>query len=85
MSAKQALNDKVQGSVVAYLRLLITNLRKIYRVKFVSKSVNICQSYKQKRGCLVHFVRLSAVCWPGAQSARDNQAVACNFAKYSPI
>ena len=36
------------------------------------KSVNIWQSYKQERGCLVHFLRLLAVWWPGAQSARDN-------------
>jgi len=35
------------------------------------KSVNIWQSYKQKRDCLVHFLRLLAVC--------------CNYAKYSPI
>jgi len=34
MSAKRALNDKLQGSVAAYLIL---------------KSVNIWQSYKQKR------------------------------------
>ena len=33
------------------------------------KSVNIWQSYKQERGCLVHFLRLLAACWPGAQSA----------------
>jgi len=26
-----------------------------------------------------------AVFWPGVQSARDNHALACNFAKYSPI
>ena len=51
----------------------------------VFKSVNIWQSYKQERDCLVHFLRLLAVCWPGAQSAPDNHAVACNFAKYSPI
>jgi len=38
-----------------------------------------------KRDCLVHFLRLLAVWWPGAQSARDNQVLACNFAKYSPI
>ena len=40
------------------------------RVKNVFKSVNIWQSYKQLRDCLVHFLRLLAVCWPGAQSAR---------------
>jgi len=27
--------------------------------------------------------RLLAVWWPGAQSAQNNQLVACNFAKYS--
>ena len=35
--------------------------------------------------CLVHFLRLLAVCWPGTQSAWDNHALACNFAKYTPI
>ena len=38
--------------------------------KFFFKSVNIWQSYKQKRDCLVHFFRLLVVCWPGAQSVR---------------
>ena len=33
----------------------------------------------------MHFLRFLAVCWPGAQSAWDNHALACNFAKYSPI
>jgi len=32
------------------------------------KSVNIWQSYKQERDCLVHFLRLLALCWPSAQS-----------------
>ena len=40
---------------------------------------------EQKRDCLVHFLPLLAVCWPGSQSARDNHALACNFAKYSPV
>ena len=42
-------------------------------------------SYSKKRDCIVHFLRRLAVCWPGAQSARDNHGLACNFAKYSPI
>ena len=33
----------------------------------------------------MHFLRLLAVCWSGAQSTQDNHALACNFAKYSPI
>ena len=39
--------------------------------------MNIWQSYKQELDCLVHFLHLLAVCWPGAQSARDNHALAC--------
>jgi len=44
-------------------------------------------SYGQKGDCVVQFLRLLvlAVLWPGAQSARDNHLLACNFAKYSPI
>jgi len=60
---------------------LLLNLR----VKMFFKSVNIWQSYKQERDCFVHFLSLLAVCWPSAQSARDNHILACNFAKYSPI
>jgi len=76
MSAKQAINDKLQGSVAAHLRCggavnnqLKKGLLMSPRVKKKLKSVNIWQSYKQKRDCLVHFLRLLAVCWPGAQSA----------------
>ena len=89
MSAKQAINEKLQGSVATFLTCgvvvnnqikkgLLLNLR----VKFFFKSVNIWQSYRQERDCLVHFLRLFAVCSP---SARDNHVLACNFAKYSPI
>ena len=40
-------------------------------------------SYEQERDRFVHFLRLLAVCWPSAQSAADNRALAYNFAKYS--
>ena len=33
----------------------------------------------------MHFLRLLAVGWPGAQGARHNYVVACNFAKCLPI
>jgi len=49
------------------------------------KSVNIWQSYKQESDCLVHFLRLLVVCWPGAQCVQDDHAHANNFAKYSSI
>ena len=63
------------------MALLITKLRKVYCWVWewnFFKSVNIWQSYKQKRDCLVHFLRLLAVFWPGAQSARDNHVLASN-------
>ena len=72
------------------MRLLVTKLRKTdYGTESVNdcffyKSVNILQSYKQDRDCLVQFLRLLAVCWPGAQSARDSNALACVVAEYSP-
>jgi len=87
MSAKQALNDKLQGSVAAYLTCggVINNeikkglLLNVW-VKKKLNWVNIWQSYKQERECLVHFLRLLAMCWPGAQNAWDNHTLACNFA-----
>ena len=76
MLAKQAANDKLQGSVAAYLMCsgVVNNqirngLLLSLRVKKKLKSVNIWQIYKQKHDCLMHFLRLLAVCWPGAQSA----------------
>jgi len=62
MSAKRAVNDKLQGSVATYLRCggVVNNQIKkglllSVRVKNFFKSVNIWQSYKQERGCLMHF------------------------------
>ena len=91
MSAKQALNDKLQGSVAIYLKCGGAVNNQIKESLLLSlwvnffKSVNIWQSYKQERDCLVHFLHLLAMRWPVAQSAWDIHALACNFAKYSPI
>jgi len=49
------------------------------------KSVNIWQSYKQERDCLMHFAHLANTLLKDEESARDNQVLACNFAKFSPI
>jgi len=72
MSAKQAFNDKLQGSVAAYLRCADVVKKQIKKglllslgVKKKLKSVNIWQSYQQKRDCLVHLLRLLA----GSQTA----------------
>jgi len=46
------------------------------------KSVNFWQSYKQERGCLMHFACLANTLLKGEESARDIHVLACNFAKY---
>jgi len=87
MSAKQAINDKLQGSVATYTRCSGVVNNKIRKGLLLSMSVNffklvnIWQSYEQECDCLMHFLRLLAVCWPVAQSACDNHAFACNFTK----
>jgi len=65
MSAKQAINDKLQGSVATYLKCggvvenqIKKDLLLNVRMKFF-QSVNIWQRYKQERGCLMHFARLA--------------------------
>ena len=77
MSAKQANNDKLQGSVATYLRCggVVNNQIKkglllSLQVKlFLNRCEYMSKLYQQERVCLVHFLRLLAACWPGAQSA----------------
>ena len=67
ISAKQSINDKLQGNVATYLRCSEVFNNQIKKVLLLSlwvkkkllKSVNIWQTYKQERGCLMHFVRLA--------------------------
>jgi len=47
--------------------------------------MNISQSYKQERGCFMHFVRLANTLLKDEERANDNHVLACKFAKYSPI
>jgi len=68
VSAKQAIKNKLQGSVAAYLRCggVVNNQIKkglllSLRVIIFFKSVNIWQSYMQKRDYLVHFLHLLTV------------------------
>jgi len=91
MSAKQAINDKLQGSVATCLRCggVVNNQIKkslllSLRVNFF-KSVNIWQSYNLERGCLVQFAYLANTLLKDGKSARNNHILAYNFAKYSPI
>ena len=93
---KQSINDKLQGSAVTHLRCgrdvdnqILIKLIKVYcwvcQLIFFVKSVNIWQSYKQERGCLMHFARLTNTLLKDEESARDNHVLACHFAKYSSI
>jgi len=78
MPAKQASNDKLQGSVATYLRCdgVVNQIKKSLllslRVKIVFKSVNIWQSYKQQHGCLMHFAHLANTLLKHQESARDH-------------
>jgi len=47
--------------------------------------VNIWQSYKQERDCLMHFGCLAITLLKDEESALDIHVLACNFAKYSLI
>ena len=78
MSAKQAINDKLQGSVATYLRRDEVFNNQIKKGLLLSlwviffKSVNVWKSYKQERGCLMHFARLANTLIKDEESARVN-------------
>ena len=61
--ATQAITDKLQGSGAAYLRFggVVNNrIKKGLLLSLKWKSfLNIWQSYKQERGCVMHFARLA--------------------------
>ena len=86
MSAKQTINDKLQGSLATYLRCggVVNNQIKkglllSLSVKFFLKSVNIWQSYIHKRGCLMHFARLANTLLKEKESARDSHVKSVNI------
>ena len=66
----------LQGSVAAYLRcggVVNNQIKQCLMLSLrVKKKTNLSvnrpswQSYTQERDCLVHFIRVLAVCWPGA-------------------
>jgi len=68
ISGKQALSDKLQRSVAAYFRctgVVNNQINKGLLLSLLLKKNKIGEyfaSYKQERDCLVHFLRLSAVC-----------------------
>jgi len=92
MSAKEAIDYKLQGSVATHLTCdeVVANnqikkglLLRLWVKKI--KLVNIWQSYKQERVCLMHFAHLANTLLKDEESAWDNHVLACNFAKCLPI
>ena len=92
LSAKQAINEKLQGSVATYLKCggivnnqikkgLLLSLVCEWKSFFI-KSVSIWQSYKQERDCLMHFALLANTLLKDEESARDNHVLACNFTDF---
>jgi len=72
--SKQAINDKLQRSGVVNNQIKKGLLLSVWLNFF--KSVNIWQSYKQERGCLIHFARLANSVLKDEESARDNHVLA---------
>jgi len=90
MSAKQAINDKLQGSVATYLKCggVVTN--QIKKGLLLSVWLNfLIDEYLATLQARAWLSR--ALCAPGQhtakdeESTRDDHVFAYNFAKYSPI
>ena len=75
----KSISQTAPRSVHTFCRVVTIKLDRL------GKIFEYLEKLKQTRGCLVHFLRLLAVHWPGAQSTRYNHILACNFARYSPI
>jgi len=93
LQTNAVINDKLQGTVVTYLRCgeIISNQIKpclllSLPVKTFLKSVNIWQRYGQNGElCLALSSTFISVVASRTKSARDNLVPSCNFAKYSQI
>jgi len=91
MSAKQVINDTLQGIVATNWRCggVVNNqikkdlLLSVW-VIFFNRWI-FWQSYKQEHDCLMHFSHLANTLLKHEESARGNHVFACSFAKYSPI
>ena len=88
MSAEQALNDKFQGSVNAYLRCggFVNNQRFTAECESEIFLISKYLTKLQAKTWLPHALRVLAnTLLKGEESVRDNHVLACNFAKYLPI
>jgi len=65
--------------------LLITKLKRFIAasVSGFFKPMTIWQSYKQERGCLMHFARLANTLLKDEESARDSHVLVCNTDRLS--
>ena len=89
MSAKQATNAKLQGSVATYLRYVGVVNNQIKKGLLLSLCENIFKigdylAKLQGRTWFSRaFVRLANTLLKDGESARNIDVLACNFAKYS--
>ena len=88
MSAKQAINDKLQGSVATNLGCggVVNNqikkglLLSLWVKFFVNR--RIFGKFSSKNVFVTCPLRLANTLLKDEESARDNHVLACNFAKY---
>jgi len=86
--SENAINDKLQGNVATCLRYggVVNQIKKGLLLSLsIFLNWQIFGEVTSKNVGVVHFLRSSAVWWPGAQFARNNHVLTCSFAKYSPI
>jgi len=87
------INHKLQGTYTSYIFKMWWIVNNQIKENFIAESASefflnqwiFGTATGRKMDCVVHFLRLLAMWWPGAQSARDNHLADCNFAKYSLI
>jgi len=90
MSAKQAINDELQGSVATYLRCggVVNNQIKkglLLSVSEIFLNQWIFGKVTSKSVVLMHFAHLANTLLKDEENAWNNHVFVCNFAKYSPI
>ena len=91
MSAKQAINDKLQGSVATYLRcggVVNNQIKKSLLLSVRVKKIKIGEYLVKLQAWawfVMQFARLANTLLNDEVSAQNNDFLSCNFIKYLPI
>ena len=73
-AAEVRLRNRPTATDEVYCRVCVPSVS-----EFFFKSVNIWQSYKQERRCLMHYARLANTLLKDEESARNNNVIACSL------